>query len=105
MSTVGYGDIYCTTALGRAFIVLFILIGLVSSGFLFRVVVIILLLNTLYLSVLELDHAQIGSIRRRLLTASSHTHATVAHHSSFGWFSVEPDRYHKCNRRCLAAIS
>lgn len=32
MSTVGYGDIYCTTALGRAFIVLFILIGLVSSG-------------------------------------------------------------------------
>lgn len=30
MSTVGYGDIYCTTALGRAFIVLFILIGLVS---------------------------------------------------------------------------
>lgn len=31
MSTVGYGDIYCTTALGRAFIVLFILIGLVSS--------------------------------------------------------------------------
>lgn len=33
MSTVGYGDIYCTTALGRAFIVLFILIGLVSSSF------------------------------------------------------------------------
>lgn len=31
MSTVGYGDIYCTTALGRAFIVLFILIGLVSK--------------------------------------------------------------------------
>lgn len=31
MSTVGYGDIYCTTGLGRAFIVLFILIGLVSS--------------------------------------------------------------------------
>lgn len=31
MSTVGYGDIYCTTALGRAFIVLFILIGLVSA--------------------------------------------------------------------------
>lgn len=30
MSTVGYGDIYCTTALGRAIIVLIILIGLVS---------------------------------------------------------------------------
>lgn len=35
MSTVGYGDIYCTTALGRAFIVLFILIGLVSKLFCF----------------------------------------------------------------------
>lgn len=35
MSTVGYGDIYCTTALGRAFIVLFILIGLVSFSILF----------------------------------------------------------------------
>lgn len=34
MSTVGYGDIYCTTILGRAFIVLFILVGLVSKAFL-----------------------------------------------------------------------
>lgn len=33
MSTVGYGDIYCTTMLGRSFIVLFILVGLVSSLF------------------------------------------------------------------------
>lgn len=32
MSTVGYGDIYCTTTLGRAFIVLFILVGLVSHS-------------------------------------------------------------------------
>lgn len=31
MSTVGYGDLYCTTILGRAFIVLFILVGLVST--------------------------------------------------------------------------
>jgi potassium large conductance calcium-activated channel subfamily M alpha protein 1 len=31
MSTVGYGDIHCTTTLGRTFIVLFILVGLVSS--------------------------------------------------------------------------
>jgi potassium large conductance calcium-activated channel subfamily M alpha protein 1 len=30
MSTVGYGDIYCTTALGRMFMVFFILGGLVS---------------------------------------------------------------------------
>ncbi|OTF80273.1 hypothetical protein BLA29_004458 [Euroglyphus maynei] len=28
MSTVGYGDIHCTTTLGRTFIVLFILVGL-----------------------------------------------------------------------------
>ncbi|XP_054706428.1 calcium-activated potassium channel slowpoke-like [Uloborus diversus] len=28
MSTVGYGDIYCVTSLGRGFIVLFILVGL-----------------------------------------------------------------------------
>ncbi len=28
MSTVGYGDIHCTTTLGRTFIVLVILVGL-----------------------------------------------------------------------------
>lgn len=28
MSTVGYGDIYCTTVLGRGFMVVFILGGL-----------------------------------------------------------------------------
>lgn len=28
---VGYGDIHCTTTLGRAVIVLFILVGLVSD--------------------------------------------------------------------------
>ena len=31
MSTVGYGDIACVTALGRGFQVLFLLVGLVSS--------------------------------------------------------------------------
>lgn len=50
MSTVGYGDIYCTTALGRAFIVLFILIGLVSYNssiniFVFIIIIIIAILD------------------------------------------------------------
>ena len=31
MSTVGYGDIYCVTAIGRGFQVLFLLVGLVST--------------------------------------------------------------------------
>ena len=31
MSTVGYGDIYCVTSLGRGFQVLFLLVGLVSN--------------------------------------------------------------------------
>jgi hypothetical protein len=39
MSTVGYGDLYCTTILGRAFIVLFILVGLVSKQFRFRTLI------------------------------------------------------------------
>ena len=30
MSTVGYGDIVCVTAMGRGFQVLFLLVGLVS---------------------------------------------------------------------------
>eukprot|EP00095_Tigriopus_kingsejongensis_P012697 maker-scaffold22_size673200-snap-gene-5.41 protein:Tk12697 transcript:maker-scaffold22_size673200-snap-gene-5.41-mRNA-1 annotation:"large conductance calcium-activated potassium channel splice variant l37" len=31
MSTVGYGDIYCITSIGRGFQVLFLLVGLISS--------------------------------------------------------------------------
>ena len=31
MSTVGYGDVVCVTALGRGFQVLFLLVGLVSD--------------------------------------------------------------------------
>ncbi|GBP18936.1 Calcium-activated potassium channel slowpoke [Eumeta japonica] len=35
MSTVGYGDVFCHTVLGRTFLVFFLLVGLVS--FLFNV--------------------------------------------------------------------
>lgn len=35
MSTVGYGDVYAKTTLGRLFMVFFILGGLVKSDFLF----------------------------------------------------------------------
>lgn len=36
MSTVGYGDVYCETVLGRTFLVFFLLVGLVSAFFLFN---------------------------------------------------------------------
>lgn len=33
MSTVGYGDVFCETVLGRTFLVFFLLVGLVSHSF------------------------------------------------------------------------
>lgn len=33
MSTVGYGDVYCETVLGRTFLVFFLLVGLVSLSY------------------------------------------------------------------------
>jgi hypothetical protein len=35
MSTVGYGDVFCETVLGRTFLVFFLLVGLVSLSVLF----------------------------------------------------------------------
>lgn len=32
MSTVGYGDVFCETVLGRTFLVFFLLVGLVSHA-------------------------------------------------------------------------
>ena len=37
MSTVGYGDIACVTALGRGFQVLFLLVGLVSASYVHQI--------------------------------------------------------------------
>lgn len=35
MSTVGYGDVFCQTVLGRTFLVFFLLVGLVSYLYVF----------------------------------------------------------------------
>lgn len=35
MSTVGYGDVFCHTVLGRTFLVFFLLVGLVSFTFIY----------------------------------------------------------------------
>lgn len=43
MSTVGYGDVFCNTVLGRTFLVFFLLVGLVSFIFKYCLILMILL--------------------------------------------------------------
>lgn len=48
MSTVGYGDVYAKTTLGRLFMVFFILGGLVKKKTLFLIMSILMVINICY---------------------------------------------------------
>lgn len=51
MSTVGYGDVFCHTVLGRTFLVFFLLVGLVSFIFNYIFNIIIWLINEINLKI------------------------------------------------------